>query len=246
VFIDWSQNAEHKTTVSVYSVRAKHEYPYVSMPISWKEVRNALSKRKREPLVFPPDAAIARIEEQVDLFAPVLTMQQTIPTELHRKLRLPPRPTPKPVVVPTLRIDPNSLPRSSGQGGRKLFAIHKQGRQLELGIERDQRFALFRLAKFPTAHQRAAAHPAASDRPLAYLTDESTDAGIVWDLGTYEVVEGSYAKGHVDVYLSGRRLDGQWAMLRHGEEWELQNKGGRIRSIHGQGSVLESRSAHAE
>jgi bifunctional non-homologous end joining protein LigD len=45
VFVDWSQNAEHKTTVSAYSVRAKREQPFVSMPISWTELESALAKR---------------------------------------------------------------------------------------------------------------------------------------------------------------------------------------------------------
>src|SRR6185436_12100857 len=42
VFIDWSQNAEHKTTVAVYSLRAKHEHPFVSMPMKWQELESAL------------------------------------------------------------------------------------------------------------------------------------------------------------------------------------------------------------
>src|SRR5215208_2324024 len=33
VFIDWSQNTEYKTTVSVYSLRAKSYRPYVSLPV---------------------------------------------------------------------------------------------------------------------------------------------------------------------------------------------------------------------
>jgi len=49
--MDWSQNAEHKTTVSVYSVRAKHAQPFVSMPVSWDELegatRNGLCLRPR-------------------------------------------------------------------------------------------------------------------------------------------------------------------------------------------------------
>jgi bifunctional non-homologous end joining protein LigD len=228
VFIDWSQNAEYKTTVSVYSVRAKHEHPYVSVPISWKEVRKALAKRKRELLIFPPDVAIARIEEQGDLFSPVLTMEQSLPGSLVRELRLPAAPRSKPVLVRAARLDPDALPRSSKQGGRKLFVIHKRGSKLELGIERNERFALFQVAKFPTARRKVTAHPIPSDRPLAYLTNESSDAGMVWDLGTYEIVEGSYAKGYVDVYFSGRRLEGRWALLRHGDDWELENKGGRL------------------
>ena len=51
---------------------------------------------------------------------------------------------------------------------------------------------------------------------MSYLTDESAESGIVWDLGTYEVVEGSLSKGAVDLYLSGRKLDGPVALHADG------------------------------
>src|SRR5205085_12473360 len=44
VFIDWSQNADHKTTIGVYSLRAKREHPYISMPVRWEELNDALKK----------------------------------------------------------------------------------------------------------------------------------------------------------------------------------------------------------
>ncbi|HLH55334.1 MAG TPA: non-homologous end-joining DNA ligase, partial [Verrucomicrobiae bacterium] len=37
VFIDWSQNYPTKTTVGVYSLRAKHPQPFVSMPVNWED-----------------------------------------------------------------------------------------------------------------------------------------------------------------------------------------------------------------
>jgi bifunctional non-homologous end joining protein LigD len=43
VLIDWSQNHEKKTTVAVYSLRAKRDEPYVSMPVSWDDLRSAMS-----------------------------------------------------------------------------------------------------------------------------------------------------------------------------------------------------------
>jgi bifunctional non-homologous end joining protein LigD len=58
VFIDWSQNTEHKTTVSVYSIRAKHKEPFVAMPVTWSEVERAISKQKPENLMFTPVEAI--------------------------------------------------------------------------------------------------------------------------------------------------------------------------------------------
>src|SRR5437764_6381036 len=72
VFIDWSQNADHKTTVGVYSLRAKGARPYVSMPVKWKELTTALKKSDASALEFLPDQDIRRAKEKRDLFAPVL------------------------------------------------------------------------------------------------------------------------------------------------------------------------------
>ena len=74
VFIDWSQNDEHKTTVSVYSLRAK-ERPTVSTPLRWEEVEQG----DAEALVFEYDEVLERVEEHGDLFAPVLELRQELP-----------------------------------------------------------------------------------------------------------------------------------------------------------------------
>jgi bifunctional non-homologous end joining protein LigD len=79
VFIDWSQNADFKTTVGVYSLRAKRERPLVSMPVSWDELARAQKARNKEALYFEPDAALARLSKIGDLFAPVLTLKQSLP-----------------------------------------------------------------------------------------------------------------------------------------------------------------------
>ena len=76
VFIDWSQNDEHKTTVCVYSLRAK-DRPTVSTPVTWEEVEAAA--QGADPLVFETDDVLARIERQGDLFAPVETTEQELP-----------------------------------------------------------------------------------------------------------------------------------------------------------------------
>src|SRR3954452_8702408 len=73
VFIDWSQNADFKTTVSVYSLRAKRERPYVSMPVTWEEVES------RRGFDFEPDDAVARLRRKGDLFRRVLTLKQELP-----------------------------------------------------------------------------------------------------------------------------------------------------------------------
>ena len=48
VFIDWSQNAEFKTTVGVYSLRAKRNAPFVSMPVIWDELEAALNRAESQ------------------------------------------------------------------------------------------------------------------------------------------------------------------------------------------------------
>lgn len=78
VFVDWSQNDDHKTTVCVYSLRAR-ELPTVSTPVSWSEIENALTKNDPDLLVFDSNQVLARVTKQGDLFAPVLTVQQNLP-----------------------------------------------------------------------------------------------------------------------------------------------------------------------
>jgi bifunctional non-homologous end joining protein LigD len=78
VFIDWSQNDEHKTTINVYSLRAK-EQPTVSTPVTWEEVATALKKKKAQLLVFPSDRVLRRVEKFGDLFEPVETLKQQLP-----------------------------------------------------------------------------------------------------------------------------------------------------------------------
>jgi bifunctional non-homologous end joining protein LigD len=78
VFVDWSQNAEHKTTVGVYSLRAMAR-PTVSTPITWDEVEAVRESRDPEDLVFTSDAVLARVAEHGDLFAPVAELQQELP-----------------------------------------------------------------------------------------------------------------------------------------------------------------------
>jgi bifunctional non-homologous end joining protein LigD len=78
VFVDWSQNDEHKTTIAVYSLRAR-EYPTVSTPITWDEAERAWKKKDADLLVFKSDQTIARFEKLGDLFAPLLKVKQRLP-----------------------------------------------------------------------------------------------------------------------------------------------------------------------
>jgi bifunctional non-homologous end joining protein LigD len=78
VLVDWSQNAEHKTTVCVYSMRGKAQ-PTVSMPVEWTEVEALVRTGDASKLVFSPERALERVERQGDLFAPVLSLRQKLP-----------------------------------------------------------------------------------------------------------------------------------------------------------------------
>jgi bifunctional non-homologous end joining protein LigD len=78
VLIDWSQNDVNKTTVCAYSLRA-NERPTVSTPLRWSEVRAALDAQDPTMLVFEAARVLARVAEEGDLFAPVLSLVQELP-----------------------------------------------------------------------------------------------------------------------------------------------------------------------
>ena len=78
VLVDWSQNDEHKTTIAVYSLRAR-ERPTVSTPVTWEEVKQAWVKKDPEHLVFQAAEVLKRVAKEGDLFAPLLALKQKLP-----------------------------------------------------------------------------------------------------------------------------------------------------------------------
>ena len=78
VFVDWSQNDEHKTTICVYSLRAKEE-PTVSTPVTWDEVESCLKKKKTDLLRFRSDKVLIRVDKLGDVFEPVEKLKQKLP-----------------------------------------------------------------------------------------------------------------------------------------------------------------------
>jgi bifunctional non-homologous end joining protein LigD len=78
VFVDWSQNHQKKTTIGVYSLRAR-DYPTASMPLHWREVERTAKGGDVEKLRFEIPAAIKRFEKEGDLFEPVLSTKQKLP-----------------------------------------------------------------------------------------------------------------------------------------------------------------------
>ena len=98
VFIDWSQNSKSKTTVCIYSLRAKREHPYISVPFSWDELEKLLKKGDPDKFLIGPEDALKRIERFGDLFEPVLTLKQSIPKDYMKKLESPPTKSKSPKV----------------------------------------------------------------------------------------------------------------------------------------------------
>src|SRR3954451_25372902 len=80
IFVAWSQNDDHKTTVNVYPLRAKDQ-PTVSTPVTWDEVEACLKKKNAKLLVFPSDRVLERVEKIGDLFEPVEKLKQKLPKQ---------------------------------------------------------------------------------------------------------------------------------------------------------------------
>ncbi len=78
VLVDWSQNDPHKTTVCVYSLRAR-ERPTISTPLTWEEVERAARRRREPDLSVEPAGLLERVERHGDLFAPLLSLTQVLP-----------------------------------------------------------------------------------------------------------------------------------------------------------------------
>jgi bifunctional non-homologous end joining protein LigD len=78
VLVDWSQNDAHKTTVTVYSVRAR-ERPTVSTPVTWEEVARCLDEHDERVLTFVVGEVLRRAADLGDLFAPVASLRQKLP-----------------------------------------------------------------------------------------------------------------------------------------------------------------------
>jgi bifunctional non-homologous end joining protein LigD len=236
VFIDWSQNSEFKTTVGVYSLRAKTHRPYVSVPISWDELVGALKKKDREQLFFSPDEAIRRVERVGDLFKPVLKTVQKLPPELRKYFeqslpkRRPSENALKPYVAKrnfkkTAEPEPGTTERSR-QGSRRRFVIQKHAAShlhYDFRLEMHGVLKSWSVPKGPPFKKGAKrlAIPT-EDHPTEYLNFEGIipkgqyggGTVMVWDIGSYELIEGNYYKGFLRFYLSGSKLKGEWTLQR--------------------------------
>jgi bifunctional non-homologous end joining protein LigD len=263
VFIDWSQNAEYKTTVTVYSLRAKTHRPYVSLPITWDEVSEALRSKDPDALFFTPDEAIERVKKRGDLFKPLLTQKQKLPTELRRyfEQQLAGRSKRSSEALKPYAMKRNfaktaepkpALPRRSRQGSRRRFVVQKHAAShlhYDFRLEMHDVLKSWSVPKGPPfkKDERRLAMPT-EDHPLDYLEFEGIipkgqyggGTVMVWDIGTYELIEGNYYKGFLRFHLNGTKLKGEWTLLRFTDrnderdardKWHLMKTGQEMRAV---------------
>ncbi|HZQ26004.1 MAG TPA: non-homologous end-joining DNA ligase [Terriglobales bacterium] len=121
VFVDWSQNDEHKTTVSVYSLRAR-ERPSVSTPVSWEEVERLWKKKDPHMLVFEASQVLDRVQKIGDLFEPVLKLKQKLP-DLTRLTAEAPRPEKVDIAAQAEESKPPARASRRASSGAKPVAV---------------------------------------------------------------------------------------------------------------------------
>jgi bifunctional non-homologous end joining protein LigD len=259
VFIDWSQNAEFKTTVSVYSLRAKTHRPYVSLPVHWDELSDALQKNDARALFFTPEQAIERVKEVGDLFKPVLKQVQRLPLELRRYFEQQKSKRSESLQTYAAKRDfrktaepKPGAPKRSKQGSRRRFVIQKHAAShlhYDFRLEMHDVLKSWSVPKGPpfTKDERRLAMPT-EDHPIEYLDFEGVipkgqyggGTVMVWDIGTYDLMEGNYYKGILRFYLNGTKLKGEWTIKRftdgkderdNRDKWHLIKTGQNTRPV---------------
>lgn len=242
VMIDWSQNSQSKTTVSVYAMRAKRDEPFISMPLTWRDISRAGSSGKRGALDVTPAEALRRLKKVGDLFSPILTMKQYLPDAFAQLSSSRSKASPSPT---NSRQTPASLARYQAKrdftrtaepaanvptrkpdGGALRFVIQKHAAShlhYDFRLEMDGTLKSWAVPKGPPYElgvKRAAFE--VEDHPLDYMNFEGTipkgqyggGTVMVWDIGTYELLGGSHEKGDLKLRLHGRKLKGEWHIFR--------------------------------
>jgi bifunctional non-homologous end joining protein LigD len=105
VLIDWSQNDSSKTTILVYSLRAKPQ-PWVATPLTWEEVATCFKKDDPQAVLFDSEKALKRIDKMGDLFAELLTLKQKLPKDAAQK------------IVELIKTNP-AVPATKSKAGKK-------------------------------------------------------------------------------------------------------------------------------
>ena len=245
VLVDWSQNSETKTTVCVYSLRAK-DRPFVSMPLEWSEVEACLKKKDPSLVFFEAVDALKRVEKKGDLFAPILSMKQSLKEALDAVGSGKPLRTAKSRLKGTgdgsisaynAKRDFTQTAEPSGKtkaGGKKqLFVIQKHDAtrlHYDFRLELDGVLKSWAVPKgLQTDMETKRLAMMVEDHPYDYARFEGTipegnyGAGtvMVWDIGTWENLgpepHQGLKEGKLHFRLNGKKLKGEWALVRmHG------------------------------
>lgn len=191
VFIDWSQNADYKTTVAVYSLRATG---LVSMPVKWSELQ-----RPRK-LTWTPDEALARVRKLGDLWSAATPAAAGFEKSGHSHRRTP------------------QLPKPSSQSGRRLFLVTKTETGNELWLDVRGRFKRFLLRPDRTgAKNLLIAMPAGDfaiepDYRNAAVPARWRGRVTIDDSGSYEIIEGSWPRKQLRLWFAGKVMQGEWTL----------------------------------
>ncbi|HEY8994660.1 MAG TPA: non-homologous end-joining DNA ligase [Lacunisphaera sp.] len=250
VLIDWSQNSPSKTTVAVYSMRGKRDHPFVSMPVTWEELKKLVRTRKTSALSFSPADALKRLKQKGDLFAPVLTLKQSLP-KAFGQIAAPADPLQRYREKRDFTRTREPAPKKPAKGGGKAarFVIQKHAAShlhYDFRLEMDGTLKSWAVPKGLSTEpgvKRSAFE--VEDHPVAYMKFEGTipkgqyggGTVMVWDLGTYELLGGSHAEGNLKLRLRGKKLKGEWHLFRIRSEdekkpvWLIAKSGAAARPI---------------
>ena len=235
VFIDWSQNSETKTTVCVYSLRAKADVPYVSLPVTWDELAAAERANDARSLFFEPHEALKRLTKTGDLFADVEKLKQNLPRDILEAGAV--DPPPKSLEKYRAKRDfsktgepPPATPGRSRQGSTRRFVVQKHAAShvhYDFRLEMEGVLKSWAVPKglplVPNVNRLAMP---TEDHPLDYLSFEGIipkgqyggGTVMVWDIGTYNLIEGNVHRGSLKFFLAGEKLNGEWVLTRGPEE----------------------------
>jgi DNA ligase D-like protein (predicted 3'-phosphoesterase) len=194
---------------------------------------------------------LKRLQQVGDLFAPVLSLKQSLPDVITNSVQFPTRASAaeskslrayakKRDFSSTSEPRPN-IPAASGQGARRRFVVQKHAAthlHYDFRLEMHQVLKSWAVPKgipYDLGEKRLAM--ATEDHPIGYLDFEGTipkgqyggGTVMVWDIGTYELMEGNYYKGNLQLYLEGKKLQGEWLLTKDrstkNKNWWLRKSG---------------------
>src|SRR5204862_7801297 len=204
-----------------------------SMPIRWKELSKALRKSDVDRLEFEPEKALQRLKRAGDLFAPLLKIKQKLPKRFASLSDPKARKPPKAFAAYHAKrnfaktAEPTAaFPKRSAQGSRRRFVVQKHAAShlhYDFRLEMHDVFKSWAVPKgVPIKEKETRTAFQTEDHPIEYLEFEGIipegeyggGTVMVWDLGTYEIVDGNYWKGMLSIFLKGKKVKGEWSLQR--------------------------------